>query len=398
MKTWLMVGVAMAVGVAAGYGSLLGEFAGAPEQFEPNSQPVAKVHERGSTQTEIVDTTHMARVLVLNGETYNFGIGQRSTELSHAFEFKNVGNGPLELNVGHTTCKCTVGKLDQEKVPPGATTAVTLTWKLTALEEEFSQGAEIYTNDPLRPVIKLLVEGLVIDKVRASPPVVALGEISAREGGAGRFFLFGYHVEQLAVVRSELLEKDSAEYFDVKFEEFDLAKLKDERNVTCALLGTVTVKSGLPLGPLNQTIRIATNVSDVQPLEVKLSGTVVSDISLVGAQVLDANRHLVDIGTISAADGASTLVHVLVKGPHRHDVKLSIGGIDPPDDLTATIGEPRKLRDGAVYMYPLTIAVPKNARPVNRLGSKQGELGKITIHTTHPTATTLPIYVRFAVK
>lgn len=39
--------------------------------------------------------------------------------MSHEFKFRNVGNGPLFLDMGGSTCKCTIGDLDKSVLKPG---------------------------------------------------------------------------------------------------------------------------------------------------------------------------------------------------------------------------------------------------------------------------------------
>ena len=60
-----------------------------------------------------------------------------------------------------------------------------------------------------------------------------------------------------------------------------------------AVRAVVTAKSGLPLGAINQTIRVQTNVEDAPELELPIAGAVVSDISIVGAKTLENEENLV---------------------------------------------------------------------------------------------------------
>jgi hypothetical protein len=101
---------------------------------------------------------------------------------------------------------------------------------------------------------------------------------------------------------------------------------------------------------------------------------------------------------VNASEGAKTTLRLLVKGPYRHDVRLTLKEISPVDVLAATFGEKKEISNGAVCMYPLTVEIPKGSRTVNCLGVNQGELAKILIGTTHPIAKEVPIYVKFAVK
>ena len=104
------------------------------------------------------------------------------------------------------------------------------------------------------------------------------------------------------------------------------------------------------------------------------------------------------LGTVAQSEGARASLRILVKGPYRRDVRLTVKETDPADALAVSLGEATEINNGAVFMYPLTVEIPKGARPVDRLGSDQFKLGKIVIETTHPTSKIIKFYVRFSVK
>jgi len=47
---------------------------------------------------------------------YEFGSMALNEEKKHTFSIKNAGQGPLDLEVGPSSCKCTVGTLSKKKV------------------------------------------------------------------------------------------------------------------------------------------------------------------------------------------------------------------------------------------------------------------------------------------
>jgi hypothetical protein len=59
---------------------------------------------------------------VIGGNVHDFGVMQRNAKSSHRFVVKNVGTGPMELEVVGSTCKCTVGTLQEQSLAPGKTT------------------------------------------------------------------------------------------------------------------------------------------------------------------------------------------------------------------------------------------------------------------------------------
>ena len=152
------------------------------------------------------------------------------------------------------------------------------------------------------------------------------------------------------------------------------------------------LKPGLPLGQMDQTIQITTNMNPDAKFDIPVYGSVVSDISLVG-QNTAPDRMVVEMGSISSAKGAKSKIYLVVKGPHRDQTELKIAAVSPPGELTATLGEP--IRDNPqIVSFPVTLVVPPGTMPVSR---QAGSSIEVRIETTHPQLKELTIYVRYAV-
>ena len=72
----------------------------------------------------------LARVELLGEPTHDFGMMSPETEGEHVFVIKNVGEEDLTLRLGATTCKCTLGELDADRLKPGEQTEIKLSWKV----------------------------------------------------------------------------------------------------------------------------------------------------------------------------------------------------------------------------------------------------------------------------
>ncbi len=90
-------------------------------------------------------------------------------------------------------------------------------------------------------------------------------------------------------------------------------------------------------------------------------------------------------------------LYVVVKGPHRHEVRLTPQEVFPDDVLHVSVGEVEELRNGVAVMIPVTVEILAGARSAIHLGSQQGEVGRILLQTNHPKAPTLQLYVSFMV-
>lgn len=391
MKVWILAIGAICVGVAVGLANVWLELAGVSSQFEPHNETAG-----------VVASANMERkgpkAFVVGGTDFDFGVGQRKSALSHTFQIRNDGDEPLRLEKGPTSCKCTLSDIKKGELLPGESADIRLDWQLTTMGEQFRQTAEIHTNDLTQPTVVLAVHGTVIDMVRLEPHELTLSGVAADEGATETVSLYGFKIKDLRVESQNFVNPDTASFFTLDWRPATAEELQKKQDATCGLTGTLTVKPGLPLGPINQTIQLKTNVPEAEQLELAVSGSVISDISIVGPSQFREERSVLSFGTVQRDSGAKATLRILVKGPRREETKLTLQEVDPKDVLAVRLDEAQKINDGAVYMYPLHIEIPAGSRLVNRMGTEQAKMGKIVIETTHPTMKTVPIRVKFAVE
>ena len=135
--------------------------------------------------------------------------------------------------------------------------------------------------------------------------------------------------------------------------------------------------------------------------------TVVSDISVLAKQSLfNDETNMLSLGPVRKAEGREVPLHFSVKGKYKEEVEFSVAEIDPEGILSASVGSPKKLtktnadgeKEVTTLLFPLKIAVEKNSKSVQRMGSVQGDLGTIKFNTNHPEIPTFSIRVQFAVQ
>lgn len=393
MKTLLIALAAAVLGLAVGVGSTMAEFWNANEWF----------HTRAADR--LVDKTPPSgargKVVVLNGDRYEFGVIERNTKDSHEFQIKNEGKGSLAIKVGHTTCKCTVAQLDKTNLKPGETTTVKLEWEVKSYVESFQQSAELETSDPDNPIVRLTIVGRVAQSVRPVPEELDLPAISANEDHVERIKIYGFIADKpLEITKHSFENPDNVQHWEMALSPLAADDLKAMPDAKSGVLLTVTTKSGLPIGALNQTIRLETNLVK-DPIEIPVRGSVASDISLVharGAKGFNPDKNLLQLGKLKRQDGAKVQMFMLVKGPHSAQTQVQVASVDPAEALQVTLGEPTSLRDGAVKKYPLTITIPADAPLISRQGGEQGSYGKVVFSTTHPIAKEVRLFVQFAIE
>ncbi len=119
-----------------------------------------------------------------------FGMLDPHMTANHAFEIRNTGDVDLFLKAGETSCKCTVGKVGAETVPPGHSTFVTLEWNTGYQIDSYEQSAIVHTNDPEQPTITLSVHGQVRAELVLMHSSLDLTPVDLGETASATTFLY----------------------------------------------------------------------------------------------------------------------------------------------------------------------------------------------------------------
>jgi hypothetical protein len=393
MKTSRIVLLAAAAGAVLGAGISWANFGNTPPFLD---------EDLASAPLKVVAGKHPK--VVVNHRAHDFGAVDRDAKAVHSFEITNVGDAPLKLEAGRTTCtRCTIATLTKPEVAPGETAEVTVEYLPSAEKPRFRQTAVVLTNDPEQPRIELDIFGRVTTRYELVPIDFSLSKVSVVQPKSVEVSLITAWADKIEVVGHEFLEPESADHFEFASEplspgELTMQKARDGRRLR------VTVKPGLPLGQIQQTIRLELAIAGSPEnafVEVPVYGQVVSDISIVNRDWY-AHLNQLRLGIVNSAAGTKRQLLVMVRGPHRDQVSLEPVEIDPPW-VNVSVGEATTLNtkgaaEGGVTQIPLTIEIPPGAPPANHLGSDQGKLGEVILKTGHPEVKQLRINLHFAVE
>ena len=429
MRTLLLLSICTCVGVSIGGVRAWREFADARESFEAGvGDNIREIVMSSAAKAEgkSLPPEEGVKVVVTNGETLDFGSIGRGASGEHQFLFKNEGTKTLKIESGGTSCSaCTVSDLPKKTIEPGETLPITVRYKPSTPDPEFRKEAYILTNDPKRPTVVLVVMGRVVEPVRLDPPTLTLGNITSTSELLLEAKLISNLGSDFAVTGFELTNKELSKQFEVSLEPVDAndakaatgaegaegaagAKPPDGTSGTSGAQASsakktylirVKVKPGLPLGSLLQSVRILTTDMANAAMELPIRGQVVSDVSILSGRNFDSQTNTLTLGIVPQAKGAKATLPLLIKGPLRDTIEVSIERTDPEKTIVATLGTPKSINEGAVRMVPLTIEIPAGAAPVNRMGgTNRTDYGQVVVATTHPDAPKLQVLVRFAVE
>ena len=385
MKTFWLVIAAAGLGIVFGVGTSSARWG-----WRAEPAPLAFETVEPNQSSEPLPADGPRPKVVVESDAFDFGSVASMHSVEHAFRVSNEGQGRLKLESGGTTCgKCTMSRIPPSPILPGETADVVVTYHAAATESEFRQLATILTNDPLTPRVELTVTGSVVVPAKVSPLDVVFSRLSATETRTIELKVMSFFAADFAIKSFALTDPETAPFFDVAIEPMsssDAEAAGAKRGYVIAL----TVKAGMPPGPIRQFLVLHTNLADMADLEIPIGGSVDSDISIAGGH-FERETGILRLGSVSGRTGAEGTLLVLIRGEHRHEVHVSVGHCDAP--LQATLGKPSDLSSGAVVQIPLIVKIPPGSPPANHLG----HYGKILLETDDPNAKQIRIWVQFAV-
>jgi Protein of unknown function (DUF1573) len=244
---------------------------------------------------------------------YDFGSMEVGEVGKHTFKITSVGDEPLELKQGGTTCKCTIAglsaggkKVDKEKsliLKKGETASIDLEWTPKANQEMFRQTAVIYTSDPEQPKIELSVTGQVKQLITLLPQGVwPLGPIDGEKPSASHFAIGSSILKEFKITELSCTDKS------IKLDKTPLPKedLKSS-GYKCGYKITVTVLPKDTIGHFQEKITIKTDARDGLTFMPELTGVRNGPVLIRAAQgvLWQGDSMRLSLGRFSASKGKS---------------------------------------------------------------------------------------------
>jgi len=389
MKNLFAVALLLMMGVGIGLGTAqwrlrIATWDSGADQSEPTAATVES-KSPGAAPKAVVDQTD-----------FDFGTLDLSGSGSHDFVLSNAGDAPLKIEKGETSCRCTMSEIERDTIAPGESAKITISWKPTETPGPYRQTAVILTNDPANPRITLTISGRTVTAVMFRPQQLVFSRVTAGDTAEAEARLYCYLDQPMEITGRAWSDAATAQWFDAALRPLTAEELKEDASARSGSLVSVTLRPGLPQGPIRQSLVVQTNLESVPKLTLPIEGVVGSEITVAGAG-WNAEAGLLNLGEVSRESGVKRRLLLVVRGEHRREVRIEIER-SAPDILKVELGQPQEINQGAVIQVPLLVEVPKNSPPANHLGSQQGKLGEILLKTTHPHVPQLRLLVRFIVE
>lgn len=330
---------------------------------------------------------------VTDAVEFQFGVMEVGAEMTHTFTIRNEGDAPLTLKNDGSTCSCTVNGLEESTIQPGEEAPVTLTWTPKSVNEDFSQGAKVRTNDPRRERIQFNVHGIVDESIVVDPPSSwDVGSIAADGEAMVRGVAYSRLVDEFAVEIEE--DDDLLEVVDVV--PMTDAQLADYNSAKSGWVYRVRVRAG-KANAFIRTFNVKTDVGEEgTSRQMKVSGHAQGPVSIlpIGNVSYYRRANAVDLGRFPAADGKSAELAVMVRGIEESDVEMDAITISD-ESLSFELTRDKSFRVPGKVKYIARITFDPGGIPDTKSGPTTA---KIVVPINHPDQPTIEFKVAYAAE
>ena len=416
MKTFLVCLIVAGIGAAIAYNINESSYG----RYEPHFGPIdfegetTAANAMASLKKEWSED--IPKVELPDGNEHDFGIMQPDEEGEHIFRVKNVGDAPLTLKIGASTCKCTVGTLENESLAPGEETEVKMAWTVKTNETTFGQSAELRTNDPTQVAIRFEITGKVVRQVQLVPETLTFKEVASGEPIDLELKVYSYMGEEIELGQPRFTSDEMNE-----LAEFEVTPMEIEENdaehaeATQAFLVKATIAPGLDQGPVSQNMVMpfnkvgeesVSNDADVSvdgesdkatTIVAAVTGRIVGVLSMLESTKLKGvtgGGYIYDFGKITDNEPQTAKAFVVLKGPERDKTKLSVGKVSPEGVVSAQLNDP--IQNGSMSLYSLEFTLTPGDEKIDRLGMNREDYGLVTIMSDNPNVPSMKLRLKFS--
>ena len=208
-------------------------------------------------------------VLIVSEEIGDLGEINPEKPESHIFTLKNEGGELLTIERVQAPCSCTATVLTDEKLSPGKTTQLEVTFNPRGYQGEVTQSIYIYSNDPQNPrkriAIKANIEYLPAPIIALSANRWNLGLLS---NGDISSFLVKLSNQGDLVLEIENIVLPNEVLYEQEIPEFPILIAPDEEKELNFIYNSVDQE----IGVVTEYIRLITNDPNKKNITLRIEG------------------------------------------------------------------------------------------------------------------------------
>jgi hypothetical protein len=318
--------------------------------------------------------------LVVDSASYDLGDVDFAQPYPHSFKVKNAGGTPLRLKVARKSCTCAEVVAPAEAVEPGKEDKVTVTWvPIPGQAGSHTLSAELETNDPQKPLLRLELKAHVTPTVRIAPEDWSMidfgqlrpGEVQQRE------------IKVFSTVLPEFDLEPSVSHTGLKATVTPLPPGSDVGGLKarCGYGVTVRTSNELPKGYFRETLTLTVRGKQERRIVLPVYGDIETGAVLVSPREVEFKRPYV-------TDADTQKVHVQFIVPSDKE-SVEVASWEPN---FLVVGKPQPVKKG---LWEFTVSIPRDNPEAVKYQAGGFLEGRILLRTSSANAAEVPIRVKW---
>jgi hypothetical protein len=222
--------------------------------------------------------------LVVAEPVRDLGRVRRGERLEVVYELENAGEAPLQIRSAQPSCGCTVASFDKQ-IEPGEKGELRAVIDTANLEGALAKGVTVISNDPAQPRLVLTLKLEVLAYVHVTPSFARLLQVQSMPPAATAVHLWTVDGPPLELGAIET----GADWIVARARRAEPGERREEGPAEQWRV-EVSLAPEAPLGPLTQSVVVATNHPRQPEVQIPLSGFV--------RPVLSTQPTAADFGTL----------------------------------------------------------------------------------------------------
>ena len=207
--------------------------------------------------------------LTVSEEVGDLGVIKADQPQAYIFTLKNEGGGTLIIERVQASCGCTATVLSDNKLSPGKTTKLEVSFNPKGYQGDVSHSVYIYSNDPENPrrrvAIKAAVEAIPAPRIHLSTSQWDFGLLSS--GDTSSFSVIITNKGQLDLNIEDIVLPEQVFYQQDELE-FPVSLTSEEELEVKFIYDTV----GQAIGLVREYIRLTNNDPDRKYITIRMDG------------------------------------------------------------------------------------------------------------------------------
>ena len=220
-----------------------------------------------------LNSTKVPRIS-FDGRVYDFGVVEPEDKPQHYFTFKNTGQVDLVISKVKSSCGCTAALLSEERIPPGELGRIEVKFDPRGRRGKQQKTVSVHSNAENESVIQLTIQGVVKASVEVAPEQIFFGSVNNQEVYEKRIRVLGAGDGKLKITHVETSSP---------FLTGEISPPQPGEVITYEV--KILLRSGAPVGKLEETLTIHTNSEARPQLNVSIEGNVLGPISVYPEQL-----------------------------------------------------------------------------------------------------------------